>query len=127
MLGNMKIPGMDSAQFLEAQRKNLQAMAAANQTAVEGMQTVVKRHADLMRQSMDSINTLTTDLSVPSSPQDQMAKQAEMTKKQFEKSLSDMKELAELISKSQAEVAGIITGRISEALDELQEAAKKKG
>lgn len=127
LMGGMKVPTMDTSLFLDAQRKNLQAMAAANQTAVEGMQTVVKRHADLMRQSLESINELSTGMMTPGSPKDQFAKQAEMTKKQFEKSLSDMKEMAELIGKSQAEVSGIITSRISEALDEVRTAAEKKG
>lgn len=123
----MKIPGMDASAFLEAQRRNMEAMTAANQTAMEGMQTVAKRQADLLRQMAEDMNTLSANMMTPSEPQAQVAKQAEVTKKQFEKSLSNMKEMAELISKSQAEVANIITGRISEALDEVRTAAEKKG
>ncbi len=123
----MKIPAVDTTAIMDAQRRNMEAMTAANQTAMDGMQTVVKRQAELLRQMAEDMNALGADMMTPSEPKAQMAKQAEVTKKQFEKSLSNMKEMAELITKSQAEVATIITGRISEALDEVRNAAEKKG
>lgn len=125
-MSDLKVPGMDPAAFLEAQRKNMEAMAAANQTALDGMQTVMRRQAELMQQMTEDANSLGASLLTPEAPQARMARQAEMTKKQFEKSLANMKEVAEMVGKSQGAVSDIITSRISEALEEVRSAAEKK-
>ena len=43
-----KVPGVDSKAFMESQRKNVEAVAAANKYALEGFQAVVQRQAEIM-------------------------------------------------------------------------------
>ena len=48
MLGDVKIPGFDMQASMDAQRKNIEALTAANQTAVQGMQAVAQRQAEIL-------------------------------------------------------------------------------
>ena len=44
---------MNVESLVQAQRKNFEAIAAANQLALEGYQAVAKRQADIVRESID--------------------------------------------------------------------------
>ena len=40
ILGDLKIPGFDPSALMTAQRKNIEALVAANKVSLEGMQTI---------------------------------------------------------------------------------------
>ena len=46
-----KLPGFDVNTVLDIQRRNVEALSAANQTIVQGLQTVVRRQGEIARQS----------------------------------------------------------------------------
>ncbi len=56
MMGDVKIPGFDVQAIMDAQRKNIEALNAANQTAVQGMQAVAQRQAEILTQAMNEIS-----------------------------------------------------------------------
>lgn len=55
MLGDVKIPGFDMQAVMDAQRKNIEALTAANQTAVQGMQAGAQQQAEILSQAMNEI------------------------------------------------------------------------
>lgn len=55
MLGDMKVPGFDMQAAMDAQRKNIEALTAANQTAVQGMQAGAQQQAEILSQAMNEI------------------------------------------------------------------------
>ncbi len=120
-----KVPGLDVDAIVASQQKNVEAITAANKTALEGLQAVAARQADLLKQAMESASTAVESISVSGTPQDAAAKQAELVKATFEKALSDMKEIAEIVAKSNSEAAETINGRISESLEEVKSLALK--
>lgn len=127
VLAEFKLPGVDVDAILASQRKNIEAVTAANQLAIEGMQAVVRRQAEILRTTLEETGSLLTEALSAGSPEDKAAKQAELVKTAFEKALSNMKELAELVAKSNNEAANVISKRVSEGLDELKTALAKAG
>ena len=125
VLAEFKLPGVDVDAILASQRKNIEAVTAANQLAIEGMQAVVRRQAEILRTTLEETGTILTEVLGAGSPEDNAAKQAELVKSAFENALSNMKELAELVAKSNTEAANVISKRVSDGLDELKTALAK--
>ena len=121
MLGDVKIPGFDMQAVMDAQRKNIEALTAANQTAVQGMQAVAQRQAEILSQSMNEVSSIAQQLAgSASNPQEMTAKQAELVRKAFEQALANARELAEMVSKSNTEAFAIINKRVTESMQELK-------
>ena len=122
---DMKLPGVDTERMMAAQQRNMEAFAAANKTAAEGMQAVFTRQAEIMKRSMEEATSAMQSMMSAGAPEDQLAKQAELTKDAFESAISNMKELSEMMAKSQAEAVDILNERISEGLEELRGIVQK--
>ena len=121
---DFKMPGLDMEAFMSAQRKNMQALAAANQMAVEGMQAVLRRQSEIMRQGMEESSKLLKGAAATTSPEDKVTKQAEMTKNAFDRVLGNAKELAEMLTKSNYEALEVISSRVGESLEEMRSMMK---
>lgn len=121
MMGDVKIPGFDMEAIMGAQRKNIEALTAANQAAVQGMQAVAQRQAEILSQAMNEVSSIAQQLAgSASNPQEMTTKQAELARKGFEQALSNMRELAEMVSKSNTDAFAIINKRVTESLQELK-------
>ncbi|MFZ1492850.1 MAG: TIGR01841 family phasin [Candidatus Competibacter denitrificans] len=121
LLSDVKIPGFDMKAAMDAQRKNIEALNAANQAAVQGMQAVAQRQAEILSQAVSEISTIAQQLaSASNNPQELTSKQAEVARKAFEQALANARELAEIVSKSNTEAFAIINKRVSESLQELK-------
>lgn len=125
MAEQYKIPGVDVDAIIATQQKNVEAITTANKTALEGLQAVAARQAELLQQAMEAASAAVKDLSASGTPQDAAAKQADLVKATYEKTLSDMKEIAEMVAKSNAEAAEAINARITASLEEIKAIALK--
>jgi len=127
-MAELKIPGVDFDQVASSYRKNLEAMTTASQVAVEGAQSVVKRQAELLRESMEEYAALLRSYGTPTTPEQAASKQAELAKHTFENTFAHMKEIGELIAKANSDSLDVINRRVSEMLEEVKTlTAKKKG
>ena len=126
IMGEFRIPGLDMNALMDAQRKNIEAVTSANRLAFEGLQAAAARQADILRQSMEEAQSMVKEMMTSGTAEDRVAKQAELTKQAFERTLAHMKEVAEMIAKSNTEAAEIINKRVSESLDEIKSLAVKK-
>lgn len=124
-MGVSQAGGVDVNAIVESQRKNVDALNAANRRALEGFQAAVSREQEILRQMMDETASAVKELSTTASPQEATAKQAELLKVAFEKALSNMRELAETMAKANTEALDTVNKRISESLDEIREMALK--
>lgn len=129
MFADMKMPMMGGGMeaFLAAQRKNLEVLSAANRVALEGAQAVATRHMEIMQQTMTEMSDSLRDMASPESPQARAAKQAEMLKVAYERAVSHIKELADLIQRSNGEALSMLNARFTEAMDEVKQLASKPG
>ena len=125
MLKDYKLPGVDVDALVASQRKNVEALTSANRTIFEGVQAITKRQAEIMQETMNETTKAADALSKAGSPNEAAAKQAELAKEAFERALSNMREVAEMATKANQEVASTINSRISDTLDEVRDMAMK--
>ena len=126
MMSDLKLPGVDMQALLATQRKNIEALTAANQMVVQNMQAVAKRQSEILAQAMAEVSTTAQQIASAGNPQEMSAKQAELTKQAFEKALANMRELAEMINQSNTQAFEVINKRVSESLNELKNLVSKK-
>ena len=120
-VGDFKVPGVDVETLVGSQRKNIEALTQANKLAYDGLQAVLKRQVEILRQTMDEVALVSKDIAEPGNPQEKAAKQAELAKEAFERSLSNMRELAEMIAKANNEAFELLNKRFTQNLDELRD------
>ena len=120
VFSEFKIPGFDVEGLLAAQRRNIEAVSTANQLAVEGVQAVIRRQTELLRQMVEESSTALKDVMTAGAPDEKIAQQTDLVKAAFEKALSNLRELTEMVAKSNSEAADVLTKRIGESLDELK-------
>jgi phasin family protein len=125
MMKQYKLPGVDMDSLVASQKKNLEALTSANRVAVEGLQAVAKRQAEILQETMNETSKAVDALSKAGSPQDIAAKQAELAKGAFERALSNMRELAEMVTKANREATDTVNARITATLDEVKDLALK--
>lgn len=123
MMSDLRLPGVDMVALLATQRKNIEALTAANQMAVQGMQAVAKRQSEILAQTMAEISTAAQQIASAGNPQEMTAKQAELIKQAFEKAVANMRELAEMINQTNTQAFEVINKRVSESLEELRNLA----
>lgn len=124
-MGQMPVPGIDMDAIVGYQKRNIDALAAANRLAFEGMQAIFRRQAEIMRQNMEEVSDAAGRVTQARAPQESLARQAEIAKEVFERNVANMKELAEMTANSNMEVMELINRRIAESLDEVRDALQK--
>ena len=120
LLAQFKVPGVDISALMEARRKDVEALVTANRQAYEGMQLLAHRQAEMLKEAMAEWQAATEDMMSGKNPGTGAAKQAELGKQTFEKALANMRELAEMATKSQSEAWEVVTRRFHENLEELK-------
>ena len=120
MMKDFKVPGVDVDSMMSSQRKNLEAIGEANKVAMEGMQAVAQRQAEIMREAMQEMAKATKGMTAVASPQEASGKQADMARESFEKALANMRELAEMVAKSNSEAFDVVNRRMNESLEEFK-------
>ena len=105
-----------------------EALSAANRVALEGAQAVARRHMEILQQSMSEMTqAMQSAGGAQDSPQARAAKQAEMLKAAYERAVGNMREIAELIQKSNSEALSLLNQRFTEAMDEVKGMVAKRG
>jgi phasin family protein len=125
MLEQFKLPGVDAAEILEARRKDIDAVVQANQAVYAGMRALADKQAEMLKQAMQDIQTAMKASAGGISVSDP-GKQGELARKAYEKVLNDMKELAMIARKSQADAMASITQRGAQHLEEFKKMMKPK-
>jgi phasin family protein len=127
LMGDFKVPGVDVEAVVASQRRNLEALGEANKLAVEGLRAVAKRQSEIFRQMMEEAAQAMRDMMTAGSPEDKAGRQTELVKEAFKRAIANMRELAEMVSKSQSEAFDVINKRVTDSLDELKTVVAKKG
>lgn len=118
---DMKMPqGFGFETMMDAQRKNMQAFAAAGQTAAEGWQTIMRRQSEVTRQTIKESSEMLNAVMTASAPEEKMAKQSEMAKTVMDRSLASAKEMAEMATKTQYEALEVLSKRAAECMEEMR-------
>jgi phasin family protein len=131
LVGDFRVPGLDTEAMLAAQRRNIEAITKANQLAAEGMQAVMKRQAEILRQTMEEASRMMGAIAQAGGPEQQAVKQAEVAKAAFEAAIANTKEIADLVARANQDTFAVINKRVAESMDEVRalmaKAASPKG
>ena len=119
LMTQFKLPGVDVPAIVEASRKDIEALVEANKAAFESMKALGAKQGQMFKEAMQGIQDSAKSASHGVGLGDP-AKQAELVRKAFEKSISDMTELAEMTRQSQADTMAHLTRRANEHVDEIK-------
>jgi phasin family protein len=123
---NGKAPMFDIEALIASQRKNVEALTVANQLAFEGVQTVLRREAEIVRDAVEEMAKVGREFAAASSLEDKLAKQAEIAKSSFETALANLRELSGLVQKTSDQAVSVISKRVVDNLDEVKDALAHK-
>lgn len=124
---------LDMKSAMDSGRKTFQALTQAQQVAIESIQTVMQRNAEILSQIVQDNSQIARELINEGSPEEKVARGAEMVKRSYEKTVSGMREVSDIVNKSNREATDIINKRVAAALNEISDnideakAAKKTG
>ena len=121
-----QVPGFDVNTIVDIQRRNVEALTAANQTIAQGLQTVVQRQGEIARQSVKQFQDLVSFKPSSTSVTETLVKQIDVTKTSYEKTVADARELGDIVAKLGSEAADILSRRVIASLDEVKAAARPK-
>ncbi len=111
---------------IASQRKNVEAFTAANRIAVEGTQAVLRRQAELVREAIEELSSVSKEFTAAGSAEDKLLKQTELAKAAFETALANVRELAGLVQKASDEAVSVISKRVVDNFDEVKSALTPK-
>jgi len=120
LMSQFQLPGVDFAALVDREQKNIEALAEANRIAFEGWQRLVRRQAEMLQETMKKVVA-------DAGQEDAMKKRADLAKEGFEKALANMRELAEMATKSQKEAFDVVRKRIEENVEGIRNLGKKAG
>ena len=127
MFGDMKLPAMpDMGALMAAHQRNIEALTAANKVAMEGAQAFARRQAEIVQQSVAELTEAMKSFAGMEAPQEKAAKQAELLKHTYERGVANLRELGDLISRSNSEAVELLNHRFTEAMEEVKALAGKK-
>lgn len=118
LIEQFKLPGIDLSAMMEARRKDIEALAAANRTALEGIQSLGQKQAEILRTTMDELQSLVKQLTTSGSATS--ASTSEAVQQALQKAFANMRELAEAAYKSQSDAFAVVSQRVQENMQEVK-------
>ncbi|MCC8397373.1 phasin family protein [Paraburkholderia sp. MMS20-SJTR3] len=126
LLDQFNVPGLDMGPIIDARRKDVDALVAANRTAYESMQTVARKQTEILTQIMQGIQDSFTVAATDSGIAPDLGARVEQAHSVYKKALADMVELSESARKSQVEAMTGIAHRATESLQEMKSLLRVK-
>ena len=114
-----------AGKLLESGQKDLQALMQANEKSYQGLQTVVQRQTEMIKSAIAEWQTAAKEMP-GKDPKANLAKLDELGRQSFQRAVDDIKELANLAAKSQADAFELVRQRIQANVDEVTKMLKRK-
>jgi len=125
-LEQFKVPGVDMSAFVAARREDVDALTAANKAAYEALQDLGRTQTEMLTHAMKGIQESAEGMVREGIKGVAPSKQAEVARVAWQKMLADIKELAELARKSQAQALAGLTETATESTKALKKLAHIK-
>jgi phasin family protein len=124
-LENYKTVPFDLQTFLETQRKNIQAISEVQQVAVENLQAIAQRQSQIFSQIVEDNSKIAQGFMAEGTPEEKIAKNADLFKGLYERSVKNLNELADMINSTSQETSKIINKRVSASMNEIKQSVDK--
>ena len=114
-----------AAKALENSRKDLQALMEANEKSFQGLQTVVQRQTEMIKQAVGEWQAVAKGMPGKDAKEN-FAKLDALGRQSLQRAANDIQELASLAAKSQADAFEVVRQRIQANVDEVTQMLKRK-
>jgi phasin family protein len=121
MAARFPVPGVDIDALVATQRENLEALGASHRAVLEGFAAVGEWQAQILRETPQELAAAINGLVQVGSPQQLAAIETELARKAFETAVRRMREITQIVTDAQRQVAEAIVRRIPESLDEIKD------
>jgi phasin family protein len=118
MFQQYKLPGLDMSAILDARRRDVEALAEANQVAFGGMQAIQGKQLEILRSALDNFQTVAQQLAT--SPAKPAVSPTEVVQKALHLALADMQDIAQKTQQAQTQAYAIVAKRMEQAANELR-------
>jgi len=119
MLKTLQVPGVNLEALLESRKRDLEALVEANEEVYEGMRTLAKRHTEIAQETLREWQSAVQNVGL-GQPVESFAGQGEIAQQAFTKALGNLRELAELATRSQTRLLELFQKRSAENLEEIR-------
>lgn len=116
---------VDFSALMDLPRKNIEAAIEVQKIMVENMQTLAKRQAQILTQIVEDNTTVAQQIMAEGTPEEKFSRQADLARSAYERSVSGLNELTELVSKSNREAGNVINKRVTASLTEFKDSVEK--
>ncbi|HYB32145.1 MAG TPA: phasin family protein [Steroidobacteraceae bacterium] len=123
IIENFKLPGVDIPAMVESGRKDMEALVEANKAAYQGLQALARKQKEMLTEAMHKMQEAAQPTAAGKTPG---PRPAQMAHEVYQKTLADMKELADIVRSSQAEALTKVTDRAIEHLKEIRKLINRK-
>jgi len=114
-----------AGKLLDSGRKDLQALMEANEKSFQGLQSVVQRQTEMIKHAITEWQSAVTEMP-GKDPKENLAKLDELGRQSFQRAVEDIKELANLAARSQADAFEVVRQRIQSNVDEVTKMLQRK-
>ena len=125
LMEQFKLPGVDISSIVEARRKDIEALTEANRIAFEGMQALAQKQAEILQKSMQQAQAAMQNMG-SGQPGAGGGNQAELIQQALQTALANMRELAEMAGKSQAQAMEVVGKRVQENIEDTKKLFQPK-
>lgn len=114
LMEQFKVPGLDLGKIVEAQKKDIEALTQANQVAYAGMQELAGRQAEILREAMAEWQAAMSRMGSGDT-----SVQAKLAQDALGKAVNNMREMAEVATRSQTQAWEVIQKRFRENMADM--------
>ena len=118
MFQQYKLPGLDVSAIVDARRKDVEALAEANQVAFGGMQAIQGKQLEILRSALDNFQTIAQQLAT--SPAKPAVSPTDVVQNALHLALADMQDIAQKTQQAQTQAYAIVAKRMEQAANELR-------
>ncbi|MDR3451491.1 MAG: phasin family protein [Rhodoferax sp.] len=126
MIEKFKLPGVDLSAIVEARRKDVEALVAANKAAYESMQALAHKQTEMLTQAMQGIQEAVKEAAAGKGGLPDPKKQTALARDAWTKTLADMKDMAEMARKAQADAMAGLTERATQSVQDIKKMMQPK-
>jgi phasin family protein len=113
----------DMAALLAAQRRNMEAITAANRVVLEAAQSVARRNLEVWQRTIDGMAHRLQAVGHPECPRDRAMRHIETVINVYEDASSNMRDIGAIIQDANSEAMAVLSRRFTEAADEVKSLA----
>lgn len=114
----------DLKSIMEIHRKNIQAFSEVQQKTMQGLQALAQRQSQMVSEMLQDNSSLAKALIGEGSPEDKIAGNAKLFKRVYEKTVTNLQELSDLINKSNNDASEVINQRVTATMNEIQQSVQ---